>query len=414
MFIDKAEIFVAAGDGGNGIVSWRREKYVPKGGPAGGDGGKGGSVRIQVDSNATGLEWYRYSRRIAAERGGQGGASCRKGKNGEDVVLKIPPGTAVFDVETNELLFDGVTVGDEYLLCRGGQGGLGNPHFSSATNRAPNIATPGTKGEERRVLLELKIIADIGLVGFPNAGKSTLLSRLTGREIEIAAYPFTTLTPNVGFTKERISLTDIPGIVEGAHKNKGLGLTFLRHIERTKALIYVLDAASIDGRDPLSDFIVLKKELHSYNPELLSRPYVVVLNKCDLEDAKEQVELFCSKEHHAHIIQISAETGEGLTEIREILPTLIQKEKSMNWESLENEQRLTEVKKAVDEHVLPMLARDGGGIEVVDLSGDTVQIAYQGACVGCPMALQGTLSFIQQVLQSKVHPSLTVVPTFRD
>ncbi len=326
MFIDHAEIYVAAGSGGNGVVSWRREKYVPKGGPAGGDGGKGGSIRLQVDPNSTGLEWYRYSKNLRAEHGGQGGSSQKKGKNGQDLILKIPPGTAVFDRESKELLFDGVTVGDEFLLCQGGRGGLGNIHFATPTNRAPNIATPGIKGEERRIRLELKTIADIGLVGFPNAGKSTLLSRLTGRKIEIAAYPFTTLHPNVGFIEdieERISITDIPGIIEGAHQNRGLGLEFLRHIERTKALIFVLDAACLDGRDPLSDFAVLKGELSAYNPELTLRPYAIVLNKCDLEEADEQIKLFCSKENEAQILVISAETGEGLSKVRELLPALI-------------------------------------------------------------------------------------------
>jgi len=325
MFIDHAEIYVAAGSGGNGVVSWRREKYEPKGGPAGGDGGKGGSVRIQVDSNSTGLEWYRYSKNLRAEKGGQGGSSQKKGKNGQDLTLKIPPGTAVFDLESEELLFDGVTVGDEFLLCQGGRGGLGNIHFATSTNRAPNIATPGKKGEERRVRLELKTIADIGLVGFPNAGKSTLLSRLTGREIEIGAYPFTTLHPNVGFiedVEERISITDIPGIIEGAHQNRGLGLEFLRHIERTKALLFVLDAACIDGRDPLSDFAVLKEELISYNPELTLRPYAIVLNKCDCEGAEKQVKRFLSEEKGAQILTISAETGEGLSKVKELLPTL--------------------------------------------------------------------------------------------
>jgi len=326
MFIDHAEIYVAAGDGGNGVVSWRREKYVPKGGPAGGDGGRGGSVRICVDSNTTGLERYRYSKNVRAERGGQGGSSQKKGKNGQDLILKIPPGTAVFDLETDELLFDGVDIGDEFVLCTGGRGGLGNIHFATSTNRAPNIATPGTKGQERRIRLELKTIADIGLVGFPNAGKSTLLSRLTNREIEIGAYPFTTLHPNVGFIEddqgERVSITDIPGIIEGAHQNRGLGLEFLRHIERTKALLFVLDAAGIDGRDPLSDFTVLKEELFAYNPELTTRPYAIVLNKSDLEGSNEQIELFCEKEKSSHILTLSAETGEGLTVLRDLLPTL--------------------------------------------------------------------------------------------
>jgi GTPase len=251
MFVDRIEIDVAAGDGGNGVIAWRREKSIPKGGPAGGDGGKGGSVLLYVDPNCCGLEWFRHVRRIAAESGGKGGSANKKGADGEDTLLKIPPGTIARDMGTGEVLYDGVESHEQFVLCRGGKGGRGNVHFKSPTNRAPQIATLGEEGEKRIVEFELKLIADVGLVGFPNAGKSTLLSKLACRDVEIGAYPFTTLVPNIGYItygeEKRIYLSDIPGIIEGAHQNRGLGLEFLRHIERTKVLLFVLDAAGTEG-----------------------------------------------------------------------------------------------------------------------------------------------------------------------
>jgi GTPase len=330
MFVDRVEIEVAAGDGGNGTVAWRREKYIPKGGPAGGDGGVGGSVRLYVDPNTAGLEWYRHIRRITAENGGKGGSSCCKGRDGEDTILRIPPGTIVRDLQTQEILFDGTKYGDEYVLCCGGKGGKGNAQFRSSTNRAPNIATPGEPGEHRRVEFELKLIGDVGLVGFPNAGKSTLLMKLTYTQVEIGPYPFTTLTPNLGFISfeggRRLLLTDIPGIIEKAHENKGLGLEFLRHIERTKALLFVLDAAGVDGRDPVSDYQVLCQELSAYDPELLERPSCIVLNKCDVEGSSVLVQEFRKAISHPSIIEVSAETGEGLDQLTSIISTLVAEE----------------------------------------------------------------------------------------
>lgn len=339
MFVDRVEIEVAAGDGGNGVVAWRREKYIPKGGPAGGDGGHGGSVRLYVDPNTFGLERFRHTRVLIAERGGKGGSSCCKGKNGNDAIIKIPPGTLVRDIDTKEILFDGTTDHEEFVLCRGGRGGRGNAQFRSSTNRAPNVATSGEPGERRRVELELKLIGDVGFVGFPNAGKSSLFTKMTYAKVEIGAYPFTTLTPNIGFISygadlleeiyrtagirtadghqsRRIVVTDIPGIIEDAHQNRGLGLQFLRHIERTRALLYILDAAAVDGRDPISDYRVLREELRAYDPQLLTRPSCVVLNKCDLETAAEQIAAFRADVSHPCIIEVSAETGEGLAELK--------------------------------------------------------------------------------------------------
>jgi GTP-binding protein len=330
MFVDRVEIEIAAGDGGNGIVSWRREKFIPKGGPAGGDGGKGGSVRLYVDPNTSGLEWFRHIRKVTAAHGGRGGSSCCKGKDGGDTILRIPPGTIVRDLETQEIVFDGKTYHDEYVLCHGGKGGKGNTQFRSPTNRAPNIATPGEPGEHRRIELELKLIGDIGLVGFPNAGKSTLLMKLTYTQVEIGPYPFTTLTPNLGFISyeggRRVLLTDIPGIIEKAHENKGLGLEFLRHIERTRALLYVLDAAGVDGRDPVADYKVLLQELRSYDPDLLNRPSCIVLNKSDLCESQELIQEFHRAVNHPCVLEVSAETEEGLLQLKAIIATLVDEE----------------------------------------------------------------------------------------
>jgi GTP-binding protein len=330
MFVDRVEIEVSAGDGGNGVVAWRREKYIPKGGPAGGDGGTGGSVRLYVDPNISGLEWFRHVRSITAEHGGKGGSSCCKGKDGADTILKIPPGTIVRDLDTQEIIFDGTTYHDEFVLCHGGKGGKGNSQFKSATNRAPNIATPGEPGEHRKVEFELKLIGDVGFVGFPNAGKSSLLMKLTYTQVEIGPYPFTTLSPNLGFISfeggRRVLLTDIPGIIEDAHENRGLGLEFLRHIERTRVLLFVIDIAGVDGRDPISDYQILVQELQAYDPELLDRPSCIVLNKCDLEISKELIQEFRSAVCHPCIIEVSAETGEGLSSLKKIIGTLVEDE----------------------------------------------------------------------------------------
>lgn len=327
MFVDRVELEVSAGDGGDGVVSWRREKYIPKGGPAGGDGGKGGSVLVYVDPNSCGLEWFRHVRKISAENGGKGAGSCRKGRDGEDVTLKIPPGTILRDLETKEVLFDGVKEHETFILCRGGKGGYGNDHFKSPTNRAPVIATPGEEGERRSVEFELKLIADVGLVGFPNAGKSTLLSKLACRDVEIGAYPFTTLTPNLGIIgyegNKKVVLSDIPGIIEGAHRNKGLGLEFLRHIERTKVLLFVLDAGGTEGRTPLDDFAVLRKELMTYDPGLLDRPSCCVLNKCDVDSAEELVSAFKEKVSHPYVVEISALEEVGLEDLKAIIGALV-------------------------------------------------------------------------------------------
>lgn len=296
MFIDRVILHCVAGKGGNGAIAWRREKCIPKGGPAGGNGGKGGSLILRGDENSASLEAFATRRIIRAKDGQQGAGACKAGKNGEDLILKVPCGTLVKDAGTQKVLYDITSHGQEYMLCRGGKGGKGNFHYRSATNRAPNIATPGEPGQECEIELELKLIADIGLVGFPNAGKSTLISTLANRDVQIAAYPFTTLHPNIGIIRfgdeERLLIADIPGIIEGASQDRGLGLEFLRHIERTKVLIFVLDASGFEGRSPIEDFKVLRQELGSYDPDLLKRPFLIALNKTDMEGSQEVCEHF--------------------------------------------------------------------------------------------------------------------------
>ena len=321
MFVDRVIIDLAAGKGGNGVVAWRREKYIPKGGPSGGNGGKGGSVILQADTQIFSLDWFRNRRILKAENGAAGGPNNRQGRNGTDIILKVPCGTLVKDSRTGEILHDFTKDKEELIICRGGKGGRGNDSFKTPTNRAPNYCTEGKPGEAVQVELELKLIADVGLVGFPNAGKSTLISALADVKVKIAAYPFTTLQPNIGFIEcedlSRIFIADIPGIIEGAHRNKGLGFEFLRHIERTSLLLFILDASGIDGRNPSDDYKVLRQEIGKYNPEMLERPYLIVLNKIDAEESQENLKVFRKKfsSEKKRIYEISAQNGEGLPEL---------------------------------------------------------------------------------------------------
>lgn len=329
-FTDRVVIQLAAGKGGNGVVAWRKEKYVPKGGPTGGNGGRGGSIILQADSQVYSLEAYRNRRILKADNGASGASNNRQGRSGEDLIIKVPCGTLVKDSVTQELIGDLVDDKQRLVLCKGGRGGKGNGCFATPTNRAPNIWTPGAPGEERNVELELKLIADVGLVGFPNAGKSTLISAIADVRVKIAPYPFTTLQPNLGFIQRedytRLFIADIPGIIEGAHQNRGLGFEFLRHIERTKLLVFMLDASGIDGRNPIDDFNVLRKELVAYNPEMLQRPYLVVLNKIDAEESEENVRAFHEafadepfSRDKTKLFEVSAVNGDGLKPLVEAI-----------------------------------------------------------------------------------------------
>lgn len=301
MFTDKIRLKLIAGKGGNGIVAWRREKYIPKGGPYGGNGGPGGSVILEACPQTPSLDAFRYQRIIKAENGGSGGPNNRQGKRGKEYIVKLPPGTLVKDAESGQVLYDLTKPGERFLICEGGRGGLGNTFFRKATNQAPNFATPGKAGEERAIELELKSIADVGLVGFPNAGKSTLISRVTESKAKVGAYPFTTLTPNLGVLEydfgKRIVFADIPGIIEGAHQNRGLGLEFLRHIERTRILLFVIDGSQ---EEPEKDLEILFEELRNHDATLLEKPRIIVWNKCDLGGS------------HPDALSISAVTGEGI------------------------------------------------------------------------------------------------------
>ena len=319
MFTDRVTVELSAGKGGNGVVAWRREKFIPKGGPSGGNGGRGGSVIFQADSQLHCLDMYRNRKILKAENGANGGSNCRQGRSGSDLVLKVPCGTVVKDIETGQVLHDLTQDKEKWTLLEGGRGGRGNDSFKTPTNRAPNFCTMGTEGKKIEVELELKLIADVGLIGFPNAGKSTLISTLANMRVKIAAYPFTTLQPNIGFIQlpdyKRIYIADIPGIIEGASANKGLGLEFLKHIERTKVLIYVLDASATDGRDPLSDLKVLMQEIKNYNPEMLNRPSIIALNKIDVESSAENIANFLASKFlpdDSKIFQLSAAYGENI------------------------------------------------------------------------------------------------------
>lgn len=294
MFIDRVKIKIKAGDGGNGVTAFRREKFVPRGGPSGGDGGVGGDVWLESDEGLNTLLHLRYNPEHKAERGKHGEGSNRYGKDGEDAIVKVPVGTQVFDSETGELLFDFTEPGQRYLAAKGGKGGWGNAHFATPTRRAPKFHFTGRPGEERELQLELKLIADVGLVGFPNAGKSTLISVISAAKPKIADYPFTTLEPNLGVVDlgdfRTFVVADIPGLIEGASEGAGLGDRFLRHVERTKLILHLVDVSSLSGRDPVDDYEIINRELANYNEDLASRPQVVVATKIDALDEPERLE----------------------------------------------------------------------------------------------------------------------------
>lgn len=318
MFVDQVKIYVKGGDGGNGAVSYRREKYVPLGGPAGGDGGKGGDVVFVVDEGLRTLVDFRYQRHFKAPRGENGRNKSQHGASAEDLVVRVPPGTTVVDTDTGEVIADLVEHGQRAVIAKGGRGGRGNIRFATSANPAPEIAENGEPGQERNVTLELKLIADVGLVGYPSVGKSTLLSSVTAARPKIAAYHFTTLKPNLGAVdlgERSFVLADLPGLIEGAHEGVGLGHQFLRHVERTRLIIHVIDMAGTEGRDPYEDYLTINQELKLYNIRLEERPQVIAANKMDLPGAEENLKIFKEKVTNVPIYPISAATNQGVKEL---------------------------------------------------------------------------------------------------
>jgi GTP-binding protein len=322
MFIDEAQIWVKAGDGGNGCVSFRREKFIPKGGPDGGDGGKGGDVYFQAVENLDTLMDFTGKHHWQAQNGRPGSGNNKHGADGDDLVISVPPGTLIYDVDLNLLLKDFNETRMKVCICRGGKGGRGNKAFATATNQTPRSAEPGKKGQERNIRLELKLIADVGLVGMPNAGKSTLISRCSAARPKIADYPFTTLEPVLGIVGlsgfRRFVMADIPGLIEGSHKGAGLGIEFLRHIERTRIIVHVLDIMPIDGSRPAESYKAIRRELKLYSKALAKKPEIIVANKIDLTpDGKVVADL--RKKLKKTVYPISAITGKGVKELTELL-----------------------------------------------------------------------------------------------
>lgn len=332
-FIDEAEITVKSGDGGAGAVSFRREKGVPRGGPDGGDGGKGGDIIFTATTSLTSLMDFRYKKHYNGQKGAQGAGSRSFGKDGEDSIIRVPLGTIIKDLETEEVLVD-LTVDDqEYVFLKGGIGGKGNAHFKSSTNQTPRYSQGGREGEERELKLELKLLADVGIVGFPSCGKSTLISKVSAAKPKIADYPFTTLVPNLGVVlyggregdSESFVLADIPGLIEGAHEGKGLGIQFLKHLERTSIYIHMIDLSPDTGRDPIKDYEIINSELEKFNPKLKDKKQVVVLNKLDLTEAREalpDLSKFFKKED-VKVFEISAVTGEGIKDLVNYVGNLV-------------------------------------------------------------------------------------------
>ena len=321
MFIDRARIRIKAGDGGNGVTAFRREKFVPRGGPSGGDGGVGGDVWLESDEGLNTLLHLRYNPEHKGERGHHGEGSNRSGKDGESITVKVPVGTQIFNAETNELVFDFTEPGQRYLAAKGGKGGWGNAHFATPTRRAPKFHYTGRPGEEKELQLELKLIADVGLVGFPNAGKSTLISVISAAKPKIADYPFTTLEPNLGVVDigdyKTFVVADIPGLIEGASTGAGLGDRFLRHVERTKLILHLVDVSSASGRDPVEDYEIINRELANYNKELGERPQVVVATKIDALDDPGRLDRLRkqAKKDRKPFLEISSVTNQGIREL---------------------------------------------------------------------------------------------------
>jgi len=335
MFIDEVRIRVKAGDGGNGCLAFRREKYVPRGGPSGGDGGRGGDVIFLASEHHNTLLHFRFNPEHIAQRGRHGEGSNKTGRDGMSIEVPVPVGTVVYDDATGELLHDFTHAGELFVIAHGGRGGRGNQHFATPTHQAPTEHEPGRPGEEKHLRLELKLLADVGLVGFPNAGKSTLISRISAARPKIADYPFTTLEPNLGVVSvgdESFVVADIPGLIEGAHLGHGLGVQFLKHVERTRLLVHLVDVSETSGRDPLDDFRVVMEELESFSPDLLQKPMFLVASKVDVAQNRARVSGLrrLAKAKHLTFFEVSSVTGEGIEDLKykiaQLLHTRVEEE----------------------------------------------------------------------------------------
>lgn len=371
MFVDYVKIEVKGGDGGNGIVSFRREKYIPKGGPAGGDGGNGGDVVFEVDEGLRTLMDFRYQRHFKAPRGENGRSKKQHGKNAENLIVKVPPGTVVIDNETEEVLADLTERGERAVIAKAGRGGRGNTRFATANNPAPRLSENGEPGEERSVTVELKVLADVGLIGFPSVGKSTLLSVVSAAKPKIASYHFTTIQPNLGVVEiegdRSFVIADLPGLIEGAHQGAGLGHEFLRHIERTRVLIHVIDMSGSEGRDPYEDYVKINEELRQYNLRLTERPQIVAANKMDLPGAEEHLEKFKTQlDEGVRVFPISAATNQGVRTLLFTAADLIEKTPTFPILSENEDKDEEEVTYRFEEEESPfVISRDDDGAYVI-------------------------------------------------
>lgn len=382
MFIDQANIYVKAGDGGNGMVAFRREKYVPDGGPAGGDGGKGGDVVFEVDEGLHTLMDFRYNRHFKAEKGENGMSKGKHGRAAEDLVVPVPPGTIIKDEDSGRVFADLTEDGQRIIVVNGGRGGRGNKRFATSRNPAPHISENGAPGEELNLVLELKLLADVGLVGFPSAGKSTFLSVVTAAKPKIGSYPFTTITPNIGVVAledgRNYVIGDMPGIIEGAADGVGLGIQFLRHIERTKVLLHVIDMSGLEGRDPFEDYQTIREELENYDMNLLSEPHVILANKMDMPDSAENLEEFKAQleevEAEHEIFEISALQRDGLRPVLYRAAELLDEYEEIEEE--EPNEMESHVTYTHEEEEEPFeLTRDSDGVWV--LSGDKIERLFK-------------------------------------
>ncbi|MCH1626549.1 GTPase ObgE [Fredinandcohnia quinoae] len=381
MFVDQVKVFVKGGDGGNGMVAYRREKYVPMGGPAGGDGGKGADVVFQVEEGLRTLMDFRYQRHFKAKRGEHGMSKNQHGKNAEIMIVKVPPGTVVTDDDTGEVIADLTKHGQQAIIAKGGRGGRGNSRFATPANPAPEIAENGEPGQERYVNLELKVLADVGLVGFPSVGKSTLLSVVSAAKPKIAEYHFTTIVPNLGVVETEdgrsFVMADLPGLIEGAHEGIGLGHQFLRHIERTRVIVHVIDMSAMEGRDPYEDYVTINEELKEYNLRLTERPQLIVANKMDIPGSEENLAVFKEKlQEDVRIFPISAITRKGLRDLLFTIADLVETTPEFPLEA-EEEQTTTHrvMYRHQKEEIDFIISRDSDGSFVI--SGDKVEKLFK-------------------------------------